>query len=96
MTSFGFNLQLEEYSIDLALKTAEQTEKLGLQAVFVNDHYMKPSGNNIQDAFLMLTAMAIHTKRIKVGTARALKLPEDAPICGERGGRLDPRPPFFQ
>lgn len=69
MTSFGFNLQLEKYSIDLALKTAEQTEKLGLKAVFVNDHYMKPSGNNIQDAFLMLTAMAIHTKRIKIGTA---------------------------
>jgi alkanesulfonate monooxygenase SsuD/methylene tetrahydromethanopterin reductase-like flavin-dependent oxidoreductase (luciferase family) len=69
MTSFGFNLQLEEYSIDLALKTARLIEDLGLEAVFVNDHYMKRSANNIPDAFLMLTAMALKTKRIKIGIA---------------------------
>jgi len=69
MTSFGFNLQLEEYSIDLALKTARLIEDLGLGAVFVNDHYMKRSANNIPDAFLMLTAMALKTKRIKIGIA---------------------------
>jgi len=69
MASFGLNLQLEEYSIELALKTAKLVEDLGLDAVFVNDHYMKRSRNNIQDAFLMLTAMALKTKRIKIGTA---------------------------
>lgn len=69
MISFGFNLQLEEYSIDLALKTAKLIEDLGLQAVFVNDHYMKRSAYNIPDAFLTLTAMALQTKRIKIGTA---------------------------
>jgi len=69
MTKFGFNLQLEEYPIDLVLKTAKLTENLGLHAVFVNDHYMKRSGNNIPDAFLTLTAIAVLTKRIKIGTA---------------------------
>lgn len=69
MASFGFNLQLEKYSIELALKTAKLVEDLGLDAVFVNDHYMKRSRNNIPDAFLMLTAMALQTKRIKIGTA---------------------------
>jgi len=69
MTKFGFNLQLEEYPIDLVLKTAKLTENLGLHAVFVNDHYMKRSGNNIPDAFLTLTAIALLTKRIKIGTA---------------------------
>lgn len=69
MTSFGFNLQLEEYTIDLALETAKLTEDLGLRAVFVNDHYMKRSRNDIPDAFLLLTAMALQTKRVKIGTA---------------------------
>jgi len=69
MANFGFNLQLEEYSIDLLLKTAKLTENLGLHAFFVNDHYMKRSDNNIPDAFLTLTAVALLTKRIKIGTA---------------------------
>lgn len=69
MTSFGFNLQLEEYSIDLVLKTAKLIENLGLHAVFVNDHYMKRSNNNIPDAFLTLTAIALQTKHVKIGTA---------------------------
>jgi len=69
MMKFGINLQLEEYPIDLALKTARQIEELGMHAVFVNDHYMKPSGNNVPDAFLTLTAMAAQTKRIQLGTA---------------------------
>ena len=38
MVRFGINLQLEEYSIDLALKTAQLAEGLGLHAIFVNDH----------------------------------------------------------
>ncbi|UCE43655.1 MAG: LLM class flavin-dependent oxidoreductase [Candidatus Bathyarchaeota archaeon] len=69
MVKFGINLQLEEYSIDLALKTAQLADDLGIHAVFVNDHYMKPHGSNIPDAFLMLTAMALQTKRILLGTA---------------------------
>ncbi len=69
MVKLGINLQLEEYPIDLALKTAQLAESLKLDAVFVNDHYMKPSGNNVSDAFLTLTAMAVQTKRIKLGTA---------------------------
>ncbi len=66
---FGINLQLEEYPIDLALRTAQLAEELGIHAVFVNDHYMKPSGNNVPDAFLTLAAMAVQTKRIQLGTA---------------------------
>jgi len=69
MVKFGINLQLEEYPIDLAFKTAQLAEKLGLHAIFVNDHYMKPSGNSVPDAFLVLTAMAVQTKRIQLGTA---------------------------
>jgi len=69
MVKFGINLQLEEYPIDLALKTAQLAEKLGIHAIFVNDHYMKPSGNNVPDAFLTLTAMAVQTKRVQLGTA---------------------------
>jgi alkanesulfonate monooxygenase SsuD/methylene tetrahydromethanopterin reductase-like flavin-dependent oxidoreductase (luciferase family) len=69
MVKFGINLQLEEYPVDLALKAAQQAESLKLDAVFVNDHYMKPSGNNVPDAFLVLTAMAVQTKRIRLGTA---------------------------
>lgn len=69
MAKFGFNLQLEEYPIDLALETAKLSENLGLYALFVNDHYMKPQDNNIPEAFLMLTAIAIQTKRLKIGTA---------------------------
>jgi hypothetical protein len=37
MAKFGLNLQLEEYPIDLALKTAKLAENLKLEAVFVND-----------------------------------------------------------
>jgi alkanesulfonate monooxygenase SsuD/methylene tetrahydromethanopterin reductase-like flavin-dependent oxidoreductase (luciferase family) len=66
---FGINLQLEEYSIDLALKTAQLADDLGIHAVFVNDHYMKPQGSNSPDAFLMLTTMALQTKRVLLGTA---------------------------
>jgi alkanesulfonate monooxygenase SsuD/methylene tetrahydromethanopterin reductase-like flavin-dependent oxidoreductase (luciferase family) len=69
MTGFGFNLQLEEYPIDLVLKTAGLVEDLGLHTVFVNDHYMKPSANSIPDAFLTLTAIATQTERVKIGTA---------------------------
>ena len=69
MVKFGINLQLEEYPVDLALKTAQLAENLKLDAIFVNDHYMKPSGNNVPDAFLILTAMAMQTKRIRLGTA---------------------------
>jgi len=69
MTKFGFTLQLEEYSIDLVLKTAKIIEELGLHAVFVNDHYMKYSSNNIPETFLTLTAIALQTKRLKIGTA---------------------------
>ena len=71
---FGFNLQLDEYSIDLMLKTADLIEELGLHAVFVNDHYMKPPSENVThtrilDAFLTLTAIASKTNRVKLGTA---------------------------
>jgi alkanesulfonate monooxygenase SsuD/methylene tetrahydromethanopterin reductase-like flavin-dependent oxidoreductase (luciferase family) len=71
---FGFNLQLDEYSLDLAVKTATLTEELGCHAVFVNDHYMKPPSENvprtrIPDAFLTLTAIACKTSRVKLGTA---------------------------
>lgn len=69
MAKFGFNLQLEEYPLDLILKTANMIEDLRLHAVFINDHYMKPSNNNILDAFLTLTAIALHTDRLKIGTA---------------------------
>jgi alkanesulfonate monooxygenase len=69
MVKFGINLQLEEYPVDLALKAARQAERLKLDAVFVNDHYMKPSGNSVPEAFLILTAIAVQTKRIKLGTA---------------------------
>jgi probable F420-dependent oxidoreductase len=71
---FGLNLQLDEYSLDLAVKTATLTEELGCHAVFVNDHYMKPPSENvprtrIPDAFLTLTAIACKTSRVKLGTA---------------------------
>jgi probable F420-dependent oxidoreductase len=71
---FGFNLQLDEYSLDLTMKTAELTEELGLHAIFVNDHYMKPPSENVPrtrilDAFLTLTAIACKTSRVKLGTA---------------------------
>jgi probable F420-dependent oxidoreductase len=74
MTRFGFNFQLEEYSIDLVIKAAKLIEELGLYAVFVNDHYMKPPRgnmhyNNLPDAFLTLTAIASQTEKIKLGTA---------------------------
>ncbi|UCH02395.1 MAG: LLM class flavin-dependent oxidoreductase [Candidatus Bathyarchaeota archaeon] len=74
MTRFGFNFQLEEYSIELIMKAAKLIEELGLYAVFVNDHYMKPSRgnihyNNLPDAFLTLTAIASQTEYIKLGTA---------------------------
>ena len=69
MPRFGFNLQLEEYSVDLAVKTAKTLEDLGLNAIFVNDHYMKPNGNNLPDAFLTLTAIAAQTRSLKIGTA---------------------------
>jgi len=89
MTLFGINLQLERYPVDLALSTARFLEDLGFHAVFVNDHYMKPDGNEIPDAYLTLSAIATQTEKIRIGTVVTPIPFRPAPLLAKMVATLD-------
>jgi alkanesulfonate monooxygenase SsuD/methylene tetrahydromethanopterin reductase-like flavin-dependent oxidoreductase (luciferase family) len=89
MAQYGFNLQLEGFSKDQMFKAAKLVEDLGLDAVFVNDHYMKPVGNYCSDAFLTLTGISFNTKHVKIGTAVSPISFRQAPITAKIVSTLD-------
>jgi len=89
MTIFGINFQLEKYSVDLALNTAQLLEDLGFNAIFVNDHYMKPNDSNSPDAYLTLSAIAAQTKKILIGTAVTPIPFRPAPLIAKMVATLD-------
>ena len=89
MTKFGINFQLEKYSVHDAMSKAEFVEELGFHAVFVNDHYMKPNGNRIPDAYLTLAAIAVRTRRLRIGTAVTPIPFRHAPLLAKMVSTLD-------
>ncbi len=52
----------------LVLRVAVSAEKIGYEVFMVDDHYMLPWTNRVFDAWILLTHVASHTKRIRIGT----------------------------
>lgn len=56
------------YDRGFAERMIIETERRGIDAMLVWDHYMLPYGNETLDAYILLSYLAAKTSRIKLGT----------------------------
>jgi probable F420-dependent oxidoreductase len=93
MIKFGLDLTIWPWSFrrfDNIIEIVSEAEKLGLDSLWVSDHlmYTEPD-TSVLEALTTLTAVAMETKRVKIGT-KVLSMPFRHPaILAKMGSTLD-------
>ena len=93
MIKFGLDLTIWPWSFrrfDELVQIVSEAEKLGLDSLWVSDHlmYTEPDAS-VLEALTTLTAVAMETKRVKIGT-KVLSMPFRHPaILAKMGSTLD-------